>query len=290
MGRKKKAVASVNDADPNAGGIDPGFDGHFPDRDEAWVADVRARLVAWYREAGRKLPWREDRNPYRILVSEMMLVQTTVAAVVPFFHRFLERFPTARDLAEASEADVLKAWEGLGYYRRARQLRAAARAIVDLHAGTFPDDPETIRALPGVGRYIAGAILSFAFDKARADRRGEHAQRVLARWLAWREDRKWTRRAPRPGSGTAADAASCRTRKPGAFNQAFMELGALICTPRNPRSCLVVPRLRATARPASVGACKTRIPVPSRCPAAPRWRSRRRPCWSSERGGDVLDR
>src|SRR3954447_1686464 len=137
-----------------------------PDLDPAWVDRVRERLIAWYGGSARPLPWREDRDPYRILVSEMMLVQTTVAAVVPYFSRFLDRFPTVAALAEADEADVLKAWEGLGYYRRARQLHEAARAIVRDHDGVFPDDAEAIRALPGVGRYIAGAVMSFAFDRA----------------------------------------------------------------------------------------------------------------------------
>ena len=117
----------------------------------------------------------------------MMLVQTTVAAVVPYFARFLARFPTSGRWPRPTRAEVLKAWEGLGYYRRARQLHAAARAIVADHGGTFPDDPEAIRALPGVGRYIAGAILSFAFDRP-APIVEANTQRVLARWLAWRED------------------------------------------------------------------------------------------------------
>src|SRR5712672_566343 len=125
-----------------------------PDLDPAWRDRIRAELVEWYGAAHRPLPWRADRDPYRILVSEMMLVQTTVAAVVPYFERFLARFPSVEALAGADESAVLKAWEGLGYYRRARQLHAAARAIVRDHGGTFPDDPEALRALPGVGRYI----------------------------------------------------------------------------------------------------------------------------------------
>jgi A/G-specific adenine glycosylase len=207
-----------------------------PDGDPEWVAQVRERLAAWYAQARRDLPWRADRDPYRILVSETMLVQTTVAAVVPYFERFLGRFPSVAALAEADEAEVLKMWEGLGYYRRARQLHAAARAIVREHGGAFPDDPEAIRALPGVGRYIAGAVLSFAFDRP-APIIEANTQRVLARWLAWREDLKsaasqarlWQaaeRLVPPQGAGT--------------FNQAFMELGALVCTPRAPM-CLVCP-------------------------------------------------
>jgi A/G-specific adenine glycosylase len=207
-----------------------------PDLDSEWVARVRARLIDWFEGAGRKLPWREDRDPYRILVSEMMLVQTTVAAVVPFFARFLERFPTVRDLAEADEADVLKAWEGLGYYRRARQLQAAARAIMHDHAGSFPEDPEAILALPGVGRYIAGAVLSFAFDQA-APIVEANTQRVLARWLAWDETLKSTRSQARLWEAAARLVPEAGA---GAFNQAFMELGALVCIPKNPL-CLVCP-------------------------------------------------
>src|SRR3954453_515008 len=136
-----------------------------PDRDPQWVARVRRKLADWYEHGHRDLPWRRTRDPYRILVAELMLVQTTVAAVIPYSERFLARFPTVEALAEADEADVLKAWEGLGYYRRARQLQAAAQAIVRDHGGRVPDDPESGRNLPGVGRYIAGAVLSFAFDR-----------------------------------------------------------------------------------------------------------------------------
>ena len=135
------------------------------DQDPEWLAPVQQRLTAWYAEAQRDLPWRANSEPYRILVSEMMLVQTTVTAVIPYFERFLARFPDVRALAEADEADVVKAWEGLGYYRRARQLHAAARIIVEQYGGTMPEDPAAVRALPGVGRYISGAILSFAFDR-----------------------------------------------------------------------------------------------------------------------------
>ncbi len=133
--------------------------------DSAWIAAVRGRLGDWYADAGRELPWRASRDAYRILVSEMMLVQTTVVAVIPFFERFIARFPDVAALAAADEAEVVKAWEGLGYYRRARQLHQAAKRIVSEHAGTIPNDPAAVRALPGVGRYIAGAILSFAFDQ-----------------------------------------------------------------------------------------------------------------------------
>jgi A/G-specific adenine glycosylase len=203
------------------------------------VAGLRERLVAWYQAARRDLPWRADRDPYRILVSELMLVQTTVAAVVPYFERFISRFPDLRALAAADESDVVKAWEGLGYYRRARQLHAAARTIVRLHGGTIPDNRAAVRALPGVGRYIAGAVLSLAYDRPEPIVEA-NSQRVLARLLAIREDLKtastreriW-RAAERlvPASGA------------GAFNQALMELGALVCTPKQP-GCLLCPLSR----------------------------------------------
>jgi A/G-specific adenine glycosylase len=204
--------------------------------DRLWVARLRERLVAWYARDRRDLPWRASRDPYRILVSELMLVQTTVAAVVPFYTRFLTRFPDVRALAEADETEVLKYWEGLGYYRRARQLHAAARTLVAEHGGIFPDDPDAIRALPGVGRYIAGAILSFAFDRP-APILEANTQRVLARWLALREDLKT--RASQERLWEAAERL-VPSEGAGTFNQAFMELGALVCVPRAPR-CLVCP-------------------------------------------------
>ncbi len=207
-----------------------------PDLDPAWRDRVRSRLVAWYGDAHRPLPWRSDRDPYRILVSETMLVQTTVAAVVPFFERFLARFPTVSDLAGADEADVLKAWEGLGYYRRARQLHAAARAVVRDHGGRVPDDPAALLSLPGVGRYIAGAILSFAFGRPAAIVEA-NTQRVLARWLDWDEDLRSTRSQARLWEAAGR---LVPEDDPATFNQAFMELGALVCIPRNPM-CLTCP-------------------------------------------------
>jgi A/G-specific adenine glycosylase len=236
VGRKKKREPLSERFPFRETALNPNKGRYLPDLDPQWVTSVRARLVDWFEGAGRKLPWREDHDPYRILVSEMMLVQTTVTAVIPFFARFLERFPTVRDLAEADEADVLKAWEGLGYYRRARQLQAAARAIMHDHSGNFPEDPEAIRALPGVGRYIAGAILSFAFDQA-APIVEANTQRVLARWLAWDEDLKSSRSQARLWEAAARMVPETGA---GAFNQAFMELGALVCIPRAPL-CLACP-------------------------------------------------
>ncbi len=145
-----------------------------------WVERVRTALADWYARGHRPLPWRADRDPYRVLVSEMMLVQTTVAAVVPFFARFLARFPSVAALAEADEGEVLKLWEGLGYYRRARQLHAAARAIVREHGGQVPDDPDALRTPAGGGPVYCRRGALVRFRPSRADRRGEHSARAGA--------------------------------------------------------------------------------------------------------------
>jgi A/G-specific adenine glycosylase len=193
----------------------------------------------WYAEAGRALPWRANRDPYRILVSELMLVQTTVAAVVPYFERFIGRYPDIAALAAADLADVLKAWEGLGYYRRARHLHAAARAVVDEHGGVFPRDPAAVRELPGVGRYIAGAILSFAFDQPEPIVEA-NTQRALARLVAMQQNLKTAEAQKRLWEAAER---LVPPQNAGAFNQALMELGALVCTPREP-ACLLCPVAR----------------------------------------------
>ncbi len=206
------------------------------DLERPWVNSVRQQLIAWYEGSQRDFPWRRGNDPYRILVSEMMLVQTTATAVIPYFERFLRRFPDVQTLASADEVEVLKAWEGLGYYRRARQLQAAARTIVDRHAGQMPRELEAMRALPGVGRYVAGAILSFAFDLPTPIVEA-NSQRVLARLLAWRGDLKTS--ASQSRLWTAAERL-VPLREAGKFNQALMDLGALVCTPRSP-ACLLCP-------------------------------------------------
>lgn len=190
----------------------------------------RRRLLAWFDARQRNLPWRANRDPYRIWVSEVMLQQTTVAAVVPFFHRFVEAFPTVRALAAADEQQVLSSWQGLGYYRRARHLHAAAQFLAEHHPDELPDDPAVWESLPGVGRYILGAVLSQAFDR-RLPVVEANTLRVLSRLFGSRLD-------PREGDGKkwvwdAAEAVLPRKRV-GDFNQAMMELGALVCTPANP--------------------------------------------------------
>jgi A/G-specific adenine glycosylase len=194
------------------------------------LRELRGSLLAWYRRERRRLPWRESPDPYRVLVSEFMLQQTQVATVVPYFERFMARYPTVRDLAAAPIDDVLAAWSGLGYYRRARNLHAAARRIVDLHGGEVPREERAVRDLPGVGAYTAGALRSIAFGERAAVVDG-NVERVLSRLL---------RMAGPVGKATASrrlwEIAEqlLDPEAPGDFNQALMELGALRCLPAAP--------------------------------------------------------
>lgn len=190
----------------------------------------RTRLLRWFDRHRRPLPWRLDRDPYRIWVSEVMLQQTTVAVVSQRFGLFLKAFPSVHALADAPLSDVLRAWEGLGYYRRARHLHAAAQRIVGHHGGFFPDEPAAAGRLPGVGRYILGAVLSQAFDQ-RLPIIEANSLRVLSRRFGYRGD-------PRGPAGQRwlweTAAAILPYKRCGDFNQALMELGALVCTPRDP--------------------------------------------------------
>jgi A/G-specific adenine glycosylase len=192
-------------------------------------AGVRGRLTRWYARAQRDLPWRRTRDPYPVWVSEVMLQQTQVERVKDYFARFMLRFPGVGDLAAAREAEVLRHWEGLGYYRRARQLHAAAKAVVAEHGGVFPRSLEGLRSLPGIGRYTAGAIASIAFDLP-APIVEANSRRVLAR-LAGHD---------RPVGGAGDEpiwelaGALVPRRGAGVFNQALMDLGAMVCTPSRP--------------------------------------------------------
>jgi len=189
------------------------------------------------------MPWRATRDPYRVWVSEVMLQQTQVATATPYWHRFVERFPTLEALARAPLERVLEAWAGLGYYRRARHLHEAARAVVRDRGGRVPNDPAAFGALPGVGRYTVGAVLSIAFDRPLAALDGNVA-RVLARLAA----RPWSPRDPAGARALWALATSLvPMRRPGDWNQAVMELGATVCTPRAPRcgACPAAPLCRA---------------------------------------------
>ncbi len=196
----------------------------------------RKSLLGWFREFQRDLPWRANRDAYRVWLSEIMLQQTRVAAVIPYYERFLQRFPTVRTLAEAPTDEVLRLWSGLGYYSRARNLQQAARQITTEHHGKFPESSAAVLALPGIGAYTAAAILSIAFDQKFAVLDGNVA-RVVARLFAMRgelrEPQRW--RALQEHADELLDQQS-----PGDWNQAVMELGATICTPRSPQ-CLLCP-------------------------------------------------
>ena len=226
------------------------------------------RLLAWYDGAQRRLPWRvDDRggaapNPYHVLVSEAMLQQTQVATVVPYFTRFIERFPTLADLAAAEEQDVLRLWQGLGYYSRARNLRAAARAVATNYGGELPRERDELLKLPGVGRYTAGAVASIAFDRrapildgnvarvlCRIDKIETDPRERLTQELLWRRAEKILPR-----------------RRVGAFNTAMMELGATVCIPRSPQ-CLICPvREHCEAYAAGV---QEKIPAPRKAKETP---------------------
>jgi A/G-specific adenine glycosylase len=192
---------------------------------------VRKRLLDWYRANKRAMPWRETRDPYAIWISEAMLQQTRVETVIPYWQRFLSRFPDVHALATADLDDVLGAWAGLGYYSRARNLQAAARQIDERHGGRIPDDIDTLQTLPGVGRYTAGALASIAFDRPEPVLDG-NVKRVLTRLLGIREDIGQPGVVERLWKEAAALA---RGPDPGNLNQALMELGATVCTPRTPR-------------------------------------------------------
>jgi A/G-specific adenine glycosylase len=187
-------------------------------------------LLAWYGRAGRDLPWRRSPDPYRVWISEIMLQQTQVERVKDFYVRFLERFPTVSALAAAAEHDVLRRWEGLGYYRRARQLHAAAKTIVADHAGEFPRTVAGLRSLPGIGRYTAGAIASIAFDLPEPIVEA-NSRRVIAR-LAGHAGPLGAAAGDEPIWEIAAGLVP--KQHPGKFNQSLMDLGALICTPDRP--------------------------------------------------------
>ena len=202
----------------------------------------RRSLIRWFRRHGRHLPWRESRDPYHIVVSEFMLQQTQVSRVEPYYQRFLSRFPTLHSLAAASPDRVRESWDGLGYYRRAANLHRLAQEVVRERAGIIPSDPEELRRLPGIGRYTAGAVACFAFER-RSAAVDTNVARVLRRAFHPRTggaDRVWqTAELMVPRSGKTA----------WAFNQAIMELGALICTAREARCDLCpVRRICATGR------------------------------------------
>src|SRR6267378_606425 len=195
------------------------------------VRAFRRSLLHWYHRHGRDLPWRATRDPYAILVSELMLQQTQVATVIPYYNAWLRRFPEFSSLADASEGDVLHAWQGLGYYVRARNLHATARAVMDRHRGSFPRSIEQMQQLPGIGKYTAHAVASFAFDRSVPIVESNTA-RVLTRLFNFRKSidshagrktlwRYSQRLLPK--------------RNAGIYNSALIDLGALVCVPREPK-------------------------------------------------------
>ncbi|UHA74912.1 A/G-specific adenine glycosylase [Paenibacillus sp. 481] len=193
-------------------------------------------LLIWYRANRRDLPWRRQQNPYYTWVSEIMLQQTRVDTVIPYFHRFLEKFPTVEALADAPEEEVLKAWEGLGYYSRARNLQAAAREVKEQYGGQVPDDKQKVSSLKGVGPYTTGAIMSIAFNRPVPAVDG-NVMRVLSRYFRLHDD------IAKPSTRVNIEYLAEELIPEGCasdFNQALMELGALICTPKSP-ACLICP-------------------------------------------------
>ncbi|MGF1523759.1 MAG: A/G-specific adenine glycosylase [Leptolyngbyaceae cyanobacterium] len=198
------------------------------------ISELQRSLLEWYQQQGRDLPWRRTRDPYAIWVSEIMLQQTQVKTVIPYYERWLQQFPTVIELAIAEQQTVLKAWEGLGYYARARNLHRAAQAIAEQHEGVFPHDFAAVVALPGIGRTTAGGILSAAFNQPVAILDG-NVKRILARLVALRQPPnkalnqlwQWSE-------------ALLPQDNPRDFNQAIMDLGATLCTKHRP-ACLLCP-------------------------------------------------
>jgi A/G-specific adenine glycosylase len=207
---------------------------------------LHAALARWFRAEQRDLPWRRTRDPYAIWISEAMLQQTRVETVVPYFARFLARFPDVRSLAEAGEGELLAAWSGLGYYSRARALSAAARAVIERHGGSLPRSRAEWLALPGVGPYTAGAVLSIAFGASEALVDG-NVQRVFARLFALEEPLSSAALVERCWDLARALVPRVDELDPGLWNQALMELGARVCTARAP-GCAACPlRVRCRA-------------------------------------------
>lgn len=231
-------------------------------------ATFQRKLLNWYRANRRDLPWRAaDATPYHILVSEAMLQQTQVATVIPYFHRFIQRFPTVQDLAAAQEQQVLRLWQGLGYYSRARNLWGAARLIVEHFGGVVPRTVDELLTLPGVGRYTAGAVASIAYN-TRAPILDGNVMRVLCRIDRIETDPRTPATQKQLWQRAEQILPACHV---GDFNSAMMELGATICTPRKP-ACLLCPV--AAHCQASADGVQELIPPPKQAPPTPLHRRR----------------
>ncbi|HKT19335.1 MAG TPA: A/G-specific adenine glycosylase [Stellaceae bacterium] len=252
-----------------------------PDRSPAASSDRALRLLAWYDRHRRVLPWRappgERPDAYRVWLSEIMLQQTTVVAVGPYFERFLERWPRVEALAAASLDEVLHAWQGLGYYARARNLHACARSLVAEHGGAFPTTEAELRALPGIGAYTAAAIAAIAFDRPAMPVDG-NIERVVARLFAVREV------LPNAKPRLRELAASLLPeRRQGDFAQAAMDLGATICTPKKPKCVLCPWREDCAARRAGIAES-----LPLRTPKRAKPMRRGVAFWIEDKSGAVL--
>ncbi len=208
-----------------------------------WKANFRKRLIEWYGKEFRDLPWRRAKYPYKIWISEIMLQQTQVKKVIPYYKKFLDRFPTVQDLANADLSAVLKVWEGMGYYARARNLHKAAKVVVKEYGGVFPSELNNVMNLPGVGPYTAAAILSIAFDQNLPVLDG-NVIRVLSRLFTVDVNSKSTE-----GKNHLLSIANelLPPGQAGTFNQAMMELGAMVCTPKSPKcnECPLAPKCKA---------------------------------------------
>ncbi|WP_129599991.1 A/G-specific adenine glycosylase [Anaerophilus nitritogenes] len=210
--------------------------GDYENLSSKLIKDIQSNLIDWYMKNHRKLPWRENKNPYYIWISEVMLQQTRVETVIPYFLNFINKFPDVKVLANAHEEEVLKAWEGLGYYSRAKNIHRGAKMICDEFLGVVPKTQNEIRKITGIGPYTAGAILSIAYDQAVSAVDG-NVMRVFSRLFCIKEDigeNKTRKEMEKLGSILVS------REKPSFFNQALMELGAMICIPKNPK-CIACP-------------------------------------------------
>ncbi len=244
-------------------------------------APTSTALLVWYDRARRELPWRADpgecANPYHAWLSEIMLQQTTVATVIPYYTTFLARWPNVRELAAAPLQTVLEAWAGLGYYARARNLHACAQVVVSEHRGRFPDSEAALRALPGVGTYTAAAIAAIAFDKPAVVVDG-NVERVMARLFAVEEPLPGAKPALREHAATLSP-----NQRPGDYAQAVMDLGATVCTRARPR-CEACPWVE-TCRGHALGVAAT---LPKRMPRKPKTLRRGIAFWITREDGAVL--
>lgn len=243
-----------------------------------------SELLSWYRLIKRDLPWRMNNDPYRVWVSEIMLQQTRVDTVIPYYNTFMSKFPTVQALAEAPETEVLKCWEGLGYYSRARNLQAGAKEVVERYGGIVPDDKASVAGLKGVGPYTTGAIMSIAFNRPEPAVDG-NVMRVLSRYFCLEED--IAKPATRIGIEKLA-ASLIPEGAAGDFNQALMELGALVCTPKSP-SCLPCPVMEHCA--ARLEGRESELPIKTKAkPPRPELRAAAIVLGSGVNAGKVLVR